>query len=262
MDVIHTPDGRRVESVGGAALYTSLAAECAGADVTMLAVKPQPMLPALSPIDKAIEWVGPAIPSDHVPHLEIAHYGGGKAKLLDASWGDEPLLTPESLPRDLSDFALVHIAALSSAKRQYEFLQACRVRGAKRISVGVYARVVYGEPDVVRQMMHDADIFFMNENEANGMFGSVDAAQTTQGKLLFVTMAERGALVFDGETSALISTEFANEIDPTGAGDTFCGTTLAAMLNGISASEAAARGNAMARKQVQSLGAEMLMRCV
>jgi sugar/nucleoside kinase (ribokinase family) len=265
LDVIHLPNGPKLlpaslSTAGGAAMYTALAAHKAGAKITLLAVRPTPMLDALQPVAARVNWLGPEILPDQIPKLEIAHYGGGNAKLLHASWGAEPLLTPDFLPQSLAEFDLVHIAALSNAARQREFLDACRARNAKFISVGVYARVVYGETETVRGLHRDADLFFMNENEARGLFGSVEAAYTAAGKWLFVTLGERGVNVHVGPAApvhvpALPVTEF----DPTGAGDTFCGTTLTHWLSGASPVEAARAGCAASAAEIQMAGPEWLL---
>jgi hypothetical protein len=67
----------------------------------------------------------------------------------------------------------------------------------------------------------------MNENEANLLFGGADKAEAQPGQIIFVTLAERGALVIQGDHVTHVPGHPANEFDPTGAGDTFCGATLA-----------------------------------
>jgi sugar/nucleoside kinase (ribokinase family) len=246
LDTVHLPNQhivtRPIASAGGAAYYTSLAAQRAGARVTMLAVKPSVIPTVLQSVSSLVNWVGPQITLDTLPRLEIAHYGGGKAQLLHASWGAEPQLTPAYLPADLTQYDMVHIAALSSAQRQHEFFDACRARGAKCISVGVYARVVYGETETVRQLHSSADLFFMNENEARGLFGSVERAHTAPGNVLYVTLGELGANVVTAESTIHIPAPNIVEFNPTGAGDTFCGTALTALANGATAVEAAEQG--------------------
>ncbi|HEX7589209.1 MAG TPA: hypothetical protein VF478_12905, partial [Anaerolineae bacterium] len=76
--------GRAERSIGGAGLYTSLAAQRAGARVTMLAPRPSPMPPELAPIAERINWIGPVIAPAELPSFEIAHYGNGKAELVNA----------------------------------------------------------------------------------------------------------------------------------------------------------------------------------
>ena len=185
-----------------------------------------------------------------------------RAELKGASWGAELTMTPTDLPDDLSGYAFVHIAALSSAQRQLEFLQACRERGAPRISVGTYARLIQNESDTVRRLWATADLFFMNENECKGLFGTVEAAcegEAHADAALFVTLGEHGALVLHHQKRTAIPAQVASEFDPTGAGDTFCGATLAALAQGKNWVDAACVGAAWAAQTVASPGPEALL---
>jgi sugar/nucleoside kinase (ribokinase family) len=147
----------------------------------------------------------------------------------------------------------VHIAALSSAQRQLDFLHVLRQQSPV-ISVGTYARLVYHEPERVRQLVERADLFFMNENEARGLFGTVAQAKTRPGATLFVTLDAQGVLVIAGEHQTYLPGEPVAEVDPTGAGDTFCGATLAGLGQGLSAVEAARRAIKLAGQTVGVVG--------
>lgn len=253
LDVLHL-SGQTATAAGGAALYTAAAAWRAGAAVTLLAPCPDPMPDFLQPAAARFPWIGPIIDPEQLPRLEIAHYGGGKAALLSARWGAEALMTPADLPADLASYRFVHIAALRSAQRQVDFLRGCRQRGATRISAGTYGHVVYDETATVCALFEEADLFFMNENEANGLFGSIDAARTAAGKLLFVTLGERGALVIQGEKVTSIPGHATHEVDPTGAGDTFCGATLAALARGLVPVIAAQQAAILAARMIAQIG--------
>ena len=125
--------------------------------------------------------------------------------------------------------------------------------------MGTYARLVYGDTQRVRQLFDQVDLFFMNENEANGLFGSVEKARTRPGALLFVTLGEAGALVIEGEQIIHVSGQPASEIDPTGAGDTFCGATLAGLTRGESPATAAEQAVALAAQIVGAVGPEAML---
>ena len=252
LDLVQPP--QTVHTVGGAGLYTALAATKAGAHVTLFAPKPTPMPQALQPAANLFEWIGPACAADDLPRLEIVHYGHGKAELKGASWGAALKMTPTELPDDLSNYAFVHIAALSSAQRQLEFLKMCRQRGAPRISVGTYARLVHNESDTVHELQTTADLFFMNENECKGLFGSVEAAHEAaheaENAILFITLGERGAIVLHNNNRLVIPAQVTDEQDPTGAGDTFCGATLAKLAQGEEIGQAARFGGQWAAKTI------------
>jgi sugar/nucleoside kinase (ribokinase family) len=203
------------------------------------------------------------VPLENLPRLEIAHHGGGGATLLNASWGAEALLVPEAMPPDVHHATFVHIAALRTAQRQFAFVQAIREAGngrlRPRISVGTYARLAYEDTATVRRIWTLADLFFMNENEANGLFGHVEQAHTRPGALLFVTLGARGVLVIEGQDVTHIAGRVVQEVDPTGAGDTFCGATLAGLAQGMAPVAAAAVAVELAARTVQAIGPTALL---
>jgi len=260
LDILHLPNEQTVHTAGGAGMYTALAASRASVSAGLFAPRPKPMPDPLKPIAKKLYWIGPTIPPDALPRLEIKHHSGGRATLINASWGAEALVRPDSIPDEINQSAIVHIAALSTAQRQLDFLH--RLKNGSRhplISAGTYAHLVYNDPDRVRELFARADIFFMNENEANGLFGRVDKAQTRPGALLFVTLGEAGALVIEGEQVTPVPVQPVREIDPTGAGDTFCGATLAGLGQGQSPIAAAQYAVALAAKTVGAIGPAALL---
>jgi len=263
VDTLHI-GGQMHHTIGGAGLYTALAAQFAGASVTLLAPRPLHMPLAFRAASQRIVWMGPAVPSEDMPRLEIAHHGEGKATLIDAAWGAEAILKTEMLPDDLSRFEIIHIAALSSAQKMLDFVHACRERGATRISAGTYYRLVQNEPDTVRAIFEQADLFFMNENEATGLWGSLRVAgrvstRTHAGATLFITFDKRGVIVIDGEQAAPLPADQANELDPTGAGDTFCGATLAGLAKGEDPVQAAQNATTLAAKVIEHIGPAFLL---
>ncbi len=264
-DTLHVA-GNTIHTIGGAGLYTALAAYRAGASTRLIAPRPEPLSALFRPVAERVEWTGPVIAPEAMPRLEIAHHGQGRATLLDASWGAEAELTPSvlSVENEILPVAAIHIAALSSAQRQLEFVETIlAVRGEHaqpRISVGTYARVVQNETATVRQLFEQADYFFMNENEAQGVFGQGDQAFLTRSNaLLCVTLGDRGALVVEGDHVTHVPAHPANEQEPTGAGDTFCGATLAGLAVGMTPVAAAERAVVLAAQTVSRPGPESLL---
>jgi ribokinase len=145
-----------------------------------------------------------------------------------------------------------------------DFLRACRGRGARHISAGTYHLIVQNEPATVRAIFEQADLFFMNENEATGLWGSLRVAgrvstRTREGALLFITFDRRGAIVIDGQRATPIPAEPAVELDPTGAGDTFCGATLAGLARGDDPVMAARSACALAARTIEHVGPAFLL---
>ncbi len=257
LDVLHFA-GRTERSAGGAGLYTALAARRAGARVTMLGPRPVPMPTELAAAAERIEWVGMPVPPEELPHFEIAHDGEGRAIMRSAGWGAEGRLRPAHLPAgELPEW--VYCVPFFDAGRQLDFLRAVKARG-RRTAAGTYRRAAAEQATQVRQVMAEADLFFCNEEEARSLFGSVDAARTTPGRLLFITRGKSGARVVQGDHATDVPGVAVRELDPTGAGDTFCGTTLARLALGEHPVRAAERGVAAAAEMITAVGPIALLR--
>ncbi len=247
-----------VTSPGGAGLFTALGARSAGGHVTLFAQRPDPLPEILRNIDSALNWQGPVIPLDELPRLEIAHFGGGKAELVSVAWGAQLRFDPQDLPSDLSNYSIVHVAALGPTKKQLECVQTCRQRGAMKISAGTYGRAAYGETVEVRALIEACEFFFMNENEARGIFGSVADVRAEVGKVVFVTLGSKGAIAVAPESRMAFPAPPVDEVNPTGAGDTFCGAVLAVLESGRPIEDAVETGVKLAS---ESVGAQQFSGC-
>jgi sugar/nucleoside kinase (ribokinase family) len=247
-DVLHLKD-RTVDCTGGAGMYTAMAARRCGAHTTLFGPRPDPCPEPLKPVAGHLtQWLGPAVSPAQLPQFEIS-YREGQTEYLKASFGAEEMLSPTMLPADLSTYDLVHVTPLGDPLRQLPFVQACRGRGAKQISAGTDPNHVVKQPGAVRTVMEQADYFFMNHREARALFGSLDTAHTEPGKVLYVTLGAQGACIIQGDTSTLVPAISTQLLDPTGAGDTFCGATLAYLLQ--------KQHPIMAARQAVPLAAEM-----
>jgi sugar/nucleoside kinase (ribokinase family) len=280
LDTIHLEQNGSRQSyntIGGAGLFTALAAAHSGAEVTLYAPKASPMPAALAAVDKAVNWIGPLVKPDEMPTLEIVHHGEGRATLITASWGPEKLLVPESLytttelsHQRMDAYDTVHIAALSTAKRQFEFLKFFSEREAPMlISVGTYARAINADRETVRRLLDQCNAFFMNSNEAALLFDG-GAIVPKNSQLIFVTDGKNGATVYEPSVKANptadteaeitktpathIEATLADELDPTGAGDTFCGAALAGLSKQLDAISAARLGTELAAKIIEHPG--------
>lgn len=231
-DTIHLETTKKtVNTLGGAGLYTALAVAATGSDCTLLAPKPTEPSEQLDEIFAAISWQGPEAHMQEMPSLEIVHHGEDKATLKNAAWGAESRLSVEQLPKDIQNFQFVHIAALSSATRQLAFAAAIKKLAPQaKLSAGTYARAAQNEPTAVIELIEHCDMFFMNENEAQILFGGTrDAVLPESDQIRFVTRGKRGASLFMKTGSMDVSSPTVEVLDPTGAGDTFCGTIIGTM---------------------------------
>ncbi len=257
LDVLHFR-GRTVRSAGGAGLYTALAAKRAGTRVTMVGPRPAPMPEELAAAAELVDWRGPEVPPERLPSFEIAHLGGGRTELRDASWRAEAELSVAALPAGLPA-GIVYCIGLTDPRPQLELVRHFKALG-RLTACGTYGGGVRAAPEVVRETFAAADVFFCNRSEATALFGGLDSARTAAGKLLFITMSAGGARVIQGEHATEVPAVPVEELDPTGAGDAFCGTVLALLGRGVHPVTAARRGVAAAAEMVTEVGPAALLR--
>ncbi len=259
LDRLHLEE-QTVESAGGAGMYTAMAASRCGTQVALFGPRPDPCPERLKPVaGRLTEWLGPVVPPAQLPRFEIS-YRQGKTEYLQASLGAEVMASSTMLPTDLSRFDHVHVCALAAnADLQLSFVQACRQRGAVQVSAGTSPVAVAENPQVVRAMMEQTDYFFMNDLEAVAVFGSLEAARTAPGKVLYVTLGAQGACIIQGDTSTSIPAVPATILDPTGAGDAFCGATLAYLLQKQHPIMAARQASALAAEMIGQVGPAALL---
>ncbi len=216
---------------GGAGMYTAMAAHRSGADVSLCAPRPAPMPEPLQPVADCVDWRGPQIDVSELAHFKIS-YADGQACYETSIFGAEASLTADDLPDDLSQFDYVHLIPLGNIEHQVEIAIACKQRGAHRVSMGTALHLIEQHPAAARKALEIADTFFMNSDEATRLFGSVEKTTGRADQLLFVTLGANGAVVVQGSAATATNGSLANVVDPTGAGDTFCGATLVALARG------------------------------
>ncbi|MCJ7726809.1 MAG: carbohydrate kinase family protein, partial [Acidimicrobiia bacterium] len=245
-------------SAGGSGLYTSLAAARAGASVTMLAPRPDPMPKVLAPADRFIRWVGPPVAPDDLPHFEIAYQPNGDVGRFESEMGAEPDLRPHLID-DLDDLpAMAFCVPFLDASLQLAFVEDLARRGCLTVA-NTYSCAARSNAETVRRTAAAADVFFCNESEAGLLFGSIDAVPCRPGQIVFVTRGADGATVIQGSLHTRVPAPPAEVVDPTGAGDTFCGTVMAHLASGAHPVEAARHGVAAASRMVEGVGPSLLI---
>ncbi len=253
-----TLKGRTHHSVGGAGLYTALAAVQSGAHVTLFAPKPNPLPPEFEFIEKYIHWIGPEILPENVPRFHIQH-GKKETKYTQAFFGAEETLSPKELPHDLSHFSLIHCVPLGNAKTQLRFIESIKKRGARVVSAGTALSIIENDPDAVQQVYNQTDLFFMNQQEAEFLSNHFNITPQSPKKILLTTHGEDGVLIQTGDFNTHIASYSSNVLDPTGAGDTFCGTVLAELSQGNHPVMSAKKGAQLSATMIQGIGPEKLL---
>ncbi|WP_419167758.1 carbohydrate kinase family protein [Candidatus Palauibacter sp.] len=246
-----------MRSAGGAGLYTALAAQRAGADVTVVSPRPDPMPLELEPADRLLDWRGPSIPPDALPHFEIEYLPGGETVYHQAVRGSEGDIRYDDVP-DAGPGAFAYVVPLLDPALQLGFARRLSAAGV-RVGCGTYAPGVRQHGDIVARVVGASDYFFCNEEEAGLLFGSIDDVAVAPGRVVFVTRGARGARVILGDHAIDIAAPTVDELDPTGAGDTFCGTALARIAAGDHPAIAARGAAACAARTVTRIGPAALL---
>lgn len=256
LDLLHF-GGRSVRSAGGAGLYTALAAQRAGAEVTVVAPRPDPMPAELEPADRLLDWRGPPVPPSALPHFEIEYFPDGRTVYRRAVRGSEGDIRYGDIP-DAGPGAFAYVVPLLDPELQLGFARRLSAAGV-RVGCGTYAPGIRAHREVVAQVAEASHYFFCNEEEAGLLFGSLDEVAVAPGGVVFVTRGPRGARVVVGDHAIDVPAPAVEEVDPTGAGDTFCGTALARLAAGDHPAIAARVAAARAAHTVTGIGPAPLL---
>jgi 2-dehydro-3-deoxygluconokinase len=106
-----------------------------------------------------------------------------------------------------------------------------------------------------------ADYFFPSIEDARALSGleppeaNIDWAHRLGARIVFLKLGPDGVIVSDGTKRSRIAGHTVNAVDATGAGDCFCGATLARLCAGDTAIEAARYANAAAALATTGYGA-------
>ena len=256
LDLLHL-GGRSVRSAGGAGLYTALAAQRAGAEVTVVAPRPDPMPAELEPADRLLDWRGPPVPPAALPHFEIEYFPDGRTEYRRAVRGSEGDIRYGDIP-DAGPGAFAYVVPLLDPELQLGFARRLSAAGV-RVGCGTYAPGIRAHREIVARVVEASHYFFCNEEEAGLLFGSLDEVAVAPGRAFFVTRGPRGARAVLGDHAIDVPAPEVEEVDPTGAGDTFCGTALARLAAGDHPAIAARVATACAAHTVTGIGPAPLL---
>jgi len=102
--------------------------------------------------------------------------------------------------------------------------------------------------DYYHEILAVADIVLTGKSELKLLFTSttkgIERLLEKEGRIVVIKDGSRGTSLLYGSQAYQVSTFTATEVDPTGAGDCFDGTFLAAMVKGYGLQEAVIRANA------------------
>ena len=253
--------GQPRDAIGGAAWITALAARQAGASVGLAATVP-PALPR--PIARCfgpggIDRAGLVVTAGELPSFHIVYDGRQEATYVAARAGVEERLRAADLPEAWLGAKLVHVASLGGrTELQLRYVRELRGRGYRgMVSAGTYGAAVDAEPEQVGELLLASDFFFCNRTEAQALIP--EGPPRSHRGLICVTAGASGVLVHGGGEVQAFPAPPAELVDPTGAGDSFCGGFLGATVRGL---DGVAAGLGVAAFTLSGWGSEPLSRQV
>ena len=257
-DILHI-NGNVIKTTGGAGLYTALGARAAGVQVDMLAPLPSPMPTLMRPINKLINWLGPTVNQNELPHFTIEYDSTGKATYTTVEPRAESLMTESDIPSNLSDYTYVHIVQMGNIDVQLRMLHKCRDNKAQYISVSGGHSLQDNQKEKISALIEQADLCFMNEHEAASNFNATQDICSPPGTILFVTHGKDGISIIQGNDLQRIPIQPIESRDPTGAGDSFCGAVLSYLCKSQHPILAAKKASKIAEITISHLGTQGLM---
>ena len=159
-----------------------------------------------------------------------------EAKYSEAKYGSGLRISPSLIPIEgLGPESIVHISPLPPI-RVRRIVRLIREKKPKtKISVNAWMGYIRGENrNLLREIASEVDFFILNDSEAKALTNAKSlsmALKILRSKMLVVTLGELGAIISrDGEIQIVPALRFPVEkiVDTTGAGDTWCGSFLAA----------------------------------
>jgi 2-dehydro-3-deoxygluconokinase len=218
----------------------------------------------------ATEGVG-IDPHAHTGVYFVTHGPGGHVFSYLRAGSAASRMRPDDLPIELIRGArYVHASGISMAISSsacdavIAAFEAARQAGA-RVSLDSNLRLKLWPLARARAMIGAAagmaDYFFPSTEDARTLAGRddpdalVDWAHSLGAKNVFLKLGPEGVVVSDGATRKRIEGFKVKAVDATGAGDCFCGATLARLADGDSVFDAARYANAAAALATTGFGA-------
>jgi ribokinase len=266
--------GATTTALGGDALFAALAARRVLSDVRMLAPVgtdvPAPLLQAVAGAGVRIEATRPR----DVPTIRNrVTYAADGSREWDLLSGDDAFDVMSVFPEDVADAALEVDGVLVSAMSLRSQLALGpwlreRTAGSGRgttVYLDLQEDYVTGNETALLELLPTCDVFMPSEVEAVLLAGTsdlrlaADRFRDAGAEVVVVKTAERGCVVATAGGTVLVPTEAVEPVDPTGAGDAFCGAFAAAHVAGADPVEAARSGGDAARVAISGHGVGALL---
>ena len=228
--------GAAQEVTGGAAFISALACRWAGAATGIVARTPT-VLPATSAVvfgEGGLNRRGLSTAEGALPGFTITYDTDDRATYSEMRMGMEADLCADDIPESwmTSDCAWIHIAGIgASAAQQWSMLVDLRDRFPDwrgTVSAGTCRAMIEADMAHTQQLLQAADVFFLNAEE----FALLCPEGAPEGTTVVVTRGPDGVDIWSNGTCDHHPAQPVQVVDPTGAGDAFCGGFIGATVMG------------------------------
>ena len=269
IDDVVLPDGSTSTSqCGGNAVYGALGAAIWRSRVGMAARMgpdfPEAHVRQLERAGLELHLVPVAAPSIH----NWVRYESGDVRRMGI-WPDsgshaDQSIRPDELPPTLDHVDACHVAPMPLAI-QGELVRRLRGAGVRLVSLDPHDEHIAGNEEELLALLGQVDLFLPSRAEARLLFGHDDpeaAARSfvaTGPRAVVIKLGPEGSIVCGPDRAAQhVPAAPARVVDPTGAGDAYCGGFLAAYCSRPDAVDAAYHGAVSASFAVERRGAVAL----
>lgn len=263
------PDGVRREALGGDAIFAILAARHAGGPASWLAPVGNDLpTTLLAQLREAGLDPGDLPRRDQPTVRNIITYDRDGGRSWELVHGEEHFDDMSVYPADVPKTFLAYDGLLvlaMSVPSQLELTPWLRAHSDAAIYLDLQEDGVAGNEAALLAVVASCDVFLPSQIEAQLLSGTDDleAAAHRFAELgpscVVIKRAELGCLVLDRGTLTDVPTEAVAPVDPTGAGDAFCGAFAAVHLETGDAVAAARRAGEVARLAISGYGVEALL---
>lgn len=274
IDDVVLPDGsERPGCTGGDALYACLAARLFEPRSEMVAPVGNDWPSTTSAQIRSAGLSEAGLPPRGIPslHNRVAYDAEG-GRVWTLFNGDEAFhtLSPTmaDIPIPFLDAEMFLILAMT-LEAQIDLVTGLKGRKGGLIALDMQEDYIRGNEERLKALISQCDVFMPSADEAQQLLGHTDwqaAARTFAAlgpSIVVLKLGAEGSLIHDRDTDRMvrISPLPGPVVDTTGAGDSFCGGFLAALLQDRSDLEGAARAGAVAAAfAISDYGADPMFR--
>jgi sugar/nucleoside kinase (ribokinase family) len=245
-------DGKRKVQLGGAAVYSAMAAKIFSRTGIVSRVGADFPVEFRSILKKAkIDTTGLKKVGEKSTYFSIEYDDSGHARYSDYALNAGIHIRPTDIPQRYMGARIFHLAPMAASKQE-AFMNFLRNKTDALISLNTHIGYFLKYRKEILELISKADIFTINDEEAMRLTNtkSLERALTALKKVphnqMIVTMGVYGSIVIEEEINFFPSLYQPKIVDLTGCGDAFAGSFVSSYLKTGDALKSANIANSVA----------------